>query len=303
MVGFSPGGSSSLYAQALTRHMGRYLPGSPSFIMQHVPGAGGLVRGQQRRQHRRPRRHGVRHHRPHRRDRAAARQQERQVRRPPVQLDRHRQCRVHDLHALAHRQGEDAAGRHDHGGGGRRLRRRRHRGDLSQGGQQAHRHQVQGRPRLSRLDRDPAGDGARRGRRLLRDRLDLPQAAQGRLAARQEGQHPLPDVARRSTRSCRTFPPSSTSRGRRRIARCSSSCSRRRRWAGRSSRRPACRPSASRRCARPSRGPCSDPAFLAEAEKMGVEVQHVGGAQIQELVERIYASPPDVLARAKAVAE
>jgi tripartite-type tricarboxylate transporter receptor subunit TctC len=46
-----------------------------------------------------------------------------------------------------------------------------------------------------------------------------------------------------------------------------------------------------------------DPAFLAEAEKMGVEVQHVGGEQIQALVERIYASPPEVIARAKAVAE
>src|SRR5437764_4885708 len=43
LVGFSPGGSSSLYAQALGRHMGRYLPGSPNFIVQHVPGAGGLV--------------------------------------------------------------------------------------------------------------------------------------------------------------------------------------------------------------------------------------------------------------------
>jgi len=43
MVGFSPGGSSSLYAQALARHMGRHLPGSPNFIVQHVPGAGGLV--------------------------------------------------------------------------------------------------------------------------------------------------------------------------------------------------------------------------------------------------------------------
>ena len=46
-----------------------------------------------------------------------------------------------------------------------------------------------------------------------------------------------------------------------------------------------------------------DPQFLADADKMGVEVQHVGGEQIQELVERIYASPPEVIARAKAVAE
>jgi hypothetical protein len=36
MVGFSPGGSSSLYAQALTRHMGRFLPGNPNLIMQHA---------------------------------------------------------------------------------------------------------------------------------------------------------------------------------------------------------------------------------------------------------------------------
>ena len=43
MVGFTPGGSSSLYAQGVARHMGRFLPGNPSFIVQHVPGAGGLV--------------------------------------------------------------------------------------------------------------------------------------------------------------------------------------------------------------------------------------------------------------------
>jgi len=42
-IGFTPGGSSSLYAQALARHMGRFMPGSPNFIVQHVPGAGGLV--------------------------------------------------------------------------------------------------------------------------------------------------------------------------------------------------------------------------------------------------------------------
>src|SRR5438128_384913 len=42
-VGFSPGGSSSLYAQALARHMGQYVPGNPTLIVQHMPGAGGLV--------------------------------------------------------------------------------------------------------------------------------------------------------------------------------------------------------------------------------------------------------------------
>ena len=43
VVGFTPGGSSSLYAQALARHMGRHLPGNPNFITQHMPGAGGLI--------------------------------------------------------------------------------------------------------------------------------------------------------------------------------------------------------------------------------------------------------------------
>jgi tripartite-type tricarboxylate transporter receptor subunit TctC len=42
-VGFSAGGSSSLYAQTLARHMGKYLPGNPSLVVQHMPGAGGLV--------------------------------------------------------------------------------------------------------------------------------------------------------------------------------------------------------------------------------------------------------------------
>jgi tripartite-type tricarboxylate transporter receptor subunit TctC len=42
-VGFSAGGSSSLYAQALARHMGKYIPGNPALVVQHMPGAGGLV--------------------------------------------------------------------------------------------------------------------------------------------------------------------------------------------------------------------------------------------------------------------
>ncbi len=43
LVGFSAGGSSSLYAQALTRVMGRHIPGNPTLIVQHMPGAGGLT--------------------------------------------------------------------------------------------------------------------------------------------------------------------------------------------------------------------------------------------------------------------
>jgi hypothetical protein len=42
-VSTSPGGSASLYAQALSHQMGRFIPGNPSIIVQHMPGAGGLV--------------------------------------------------------------------------------------------------------------------------------------------------------------------------------------------------------------------------------------------------------------------
>ena len=42
-IGFGPGGSSSLYAEILARYMGRHLPGNPVVIAQHMPGAGGLV--------------------------------------------------------------------------------------------------------------------------------------------------------------------------------------------------------------------------------------------------------------------
>lgn len=43
MVGFSAGGSSSLYAQALARHMSPFIPGNPNIVVQHMPGAGGLI--------------------------------------------------------------------------------------------------------------------------------------------------------------------------------------------------------------------------------------------------------------------
>ena len=43
LIGFGPGGSASLYAGALAHHMGRFIPGSPTVVAQHMPGAGGLA--------------------------------------------------------------------------------------------------------------------------------------------------------------------------------------------------------------------------------------------------------------------
>lgn len=42
-VGTPPGSPASLYAQLLSRHMGRHLPGQPRILVHHLPGAGGLT--------------------------------------------------------------------------------------------------------------------------------------------------------------------------------------------------------------------------------------------------------------------
>jgi tripartite-type tricarboxylate transporter receptor subunit TctC len=42
LVGYSAGGGYDMYARALSRHMGRHLPGSPNFIVQNLTGAGSL---------------------------------------------------------------------------------------------------------------------------------------------------------------------------------------------------------------------------------------------------------------------
>jgi hypothetical protein len=46
-----------------------------------------------------------------------------------------------------------------------------------------------------------------------------------------------------------------------------------------------------------------DAQFLAEADRLGLEVQHGGGDAIDRLLERIYATPKTVIERVKAFAE
>ncbi|MDB5568854.1 MAG: efflux transporter protein [Hyphomicrobiales bacterium] len=43
LVGSSPGGGYDLYARMLSRHMGKHLPGAPTFVVSNMPGAGGNV--------------------------------------------------------------------------------------------------------------------------------------------------------------------------------------------------------------------------------------------------------------------
>ena len=43
VVGFSPGGTFDLWARAMAQHMGKYIPGNPSFIVQNMPGGGSMI--------------------------------------------------------------------------------------------------------------------------------------------------------------------------------------------------------------------------------------------------------------------
>lgn len=43
IVGMPPGGSVDVYARLMQRHLGRFLPGTPAIIVQNKPGAGSLL--------------------------------------------------------------------------------------------------------------------------------------------------------------------------------------------------------------------------------------------------------------------
>ena len=43
VVGFSPGGGNDLFSRIVARHIGRHLPGTPTVIVENMPGGGGLI--------------------------------------------------------------------------------------------------------------------------------------------------------------------------------------------------------------------------------------------------------------------
>lgn len=43
VVGYAPGGGYDFYARAVARHMGKYVPGNPAFVVENLPGAGSLA--------------------------------------------------------------------------------------------------------------------------------------------------------------------------------------------------------------------------------------------------------------------
>src|SRR5918999_5196597 len=42
-VGFSAGGGYDTYARLIARHMGKHIPGNPSFVVENMDGAGSLI--------------------------------------------------------------------------------------------------------------------------------------------------------------------------------------------------------------------------------------------------------------------
>src|SRR5215212_10523007 len=45
LMGTGPGGSYDLYGRTIAEHLGRHIPGSPTIIVEHLPGAGGVIAG------------------------------------------------------------------------------------------------------------------------------------------------------------------------------------------------------------------------------------------------------------------
>ena len=43
LIGTTPGGGYDAYARALSRYIGRHIPGNPAIIVKNMPGAGGLA--------------------------------------------------------------------------------------------------------------------------------------------------------------------------------------------------------------------------------------------------------------------
>lgn len=42
-VGYAPGGGFDVYSRTIARHLGRHIPGTPTVVVDNMPGAGGLT--------------------------------------------------------------------------------------------------------------------------------------------------------------------------------------------------------------------------------------------------------------------
>lgn len=88
IVPVSPGGSFDLWARLLARHLGKHLPGNPTFIVQNMSGGGGASGSQLFIQGGKARRTDNRHHKSQRIPPSAERETGSEVRLGQLQLDR-----------------------------------------------------------------------------------------------------------------------------------------------------------------------------------------------------------------------
>ncbi len=45
LMGTGPGGSYDIYGRTIAEHLGKHIPGRPNIVVEHMPGAGGVVAG------------------------------------------------------------------------------------------------------------------------------------------------------------------------------------------------------------------------------------------------------------------
>ena len=189
-------------------------------------------------------------------------------------------------------------------GADRRARRRRHRHRRGAGRQGRAQAQSQTDPRLQGLDRPLDRDGARRDRRP-RDRLGA--AAGRRLSAttsRRAGcASCCSSAARRAGTRCRTCRPRASLHQIRRTARCSSWSSCRSASPTPMSRRRTCPRIAPQILQTAFMKTFQDPDYLVEAKKLDLDVSPLDGATVRGMIARLAQSPPELIARYKAILE
>ena len=290
------------YSRLIARFMGKHIPGNPSMIVVNMTGRRRHHRRQLHGAGRAARRHRDRHRQPGARGRSGARHVAAAQGQPArVRLDRQRDLLEPAAGHLAHLADQDAGGRQE-----ARHHHRHHRRGLGLGAvsvvlQQRARHQIQDHLRLSAAAREidlamERGEVEGRGTNPYSSYMGthptwIPQkqahpAGAGR---HREGAGAAGRAA--DHRACRSG---------RRTSRCWNSWRAARPSDGRSRPRRACRPSASRRCARPSRRWSRTRNFIAAAAKEKLDIRPQSGDTIAEIVFGLLDTPQDVRERMKA---
>ena len=210
LIGYSVGGGYDPYGRLVARHLGKHIPGNPNVHAAEHDRAPAACKAANYLYSVAPKDGiGHRHVLAQPGHRAAARQG--RVRQHQVHLARQRHRRGEPVRHPARRAGEDLERTSGHPGHLRRRGRGLRSRYLCAALPQRVRRQDQDRDRLSRHQRNPARDGARRGRRAVRLVLEHAQGPLSALAQGQEGQYPGPgrdQEAAGAGRTCRRRPSS-----------------------------------------------------------------------------------------------